>query len=174
MVSSRSLRLEFQPAYCWTTLSSVVPFNYDIRTINMYLLSTGNTSRSKDAESPSWCDFIFWFYYILFNKILHKHHLPLEMLIYQGSLASQGCQKNIFRQNSSHTFAFLLISNSPWRASRSLDIFVFLYTSGGICMRCTLDLCIADEDEPSHVSGHPCANIPSFGLFTRQRPAKLF
>jgi len=28
-------------------------------------------------------------------------------------------------------------------------------------MGCTLDLCIADDDEPSHVSWHPCAYIPS-------------
>ena len=40
-------------------------------------------------------------------------------------------------------------------------------------MGCTVDLCIADDDEPSHVSWHPCAYIPSFGLVIRQRPAKL-
>jgi CBS domain containing-hemolysin-like protein len=40
-------------------------------------------------------------------------------------------------------------------------------------MGCTLDLCIADDDEPSHVSGHPYAYIPSFGLVIRQRLAKL-
>ncbi|MGZ0085710.1 hypothetical protein ACWNXI_09075 [Caldibacillus thermoamylovorans] len=35
------------------------------------------------------------------------------------------------------------------------------------------DLRVADEDEPSHVSGRLGANIPSFGLVIRRRPAKL-
>ena len=36
-----------------------------------------------------------------------------------------------------------------------------------------MDLCEAYDDVPSHVSWRLCANIPSFGLFIRQRPAKL-
>ena len=40
-------------------------------------------------------------------------------------------------------------------------------------IRCTMDLCEAYDDGPSHVSWRLCAYIPSFGLFIRQRPAKL-
>ena len=36
-----------------------------------------------------------------------------------------------------------------------------------------MDLCVAYDDVPSHVSGHLCAYIPSFGLVIRQRLAKL-
>ena len=40
------------------------PF-YDIRTINMYLLSLGNTSRSKDAESPYGVNLCFIIFYLI-------------------------------------------------------------------------------------------------------------
>lgn len=123
MVSSRSLWLEFQPAYCWTTLSSVVPF-YDIQTINMYLLSTGNTSRSKDAESPSWCEFIF--YYILFNKVLHKHHLFSIIILLLLFLVVNIIFYNLFNKfssNCSSTISNLILLPSKYHVN---TFFIFL------------------------------------------------
>lgn len=40
-------------------------------------------------------------------------------------------------------------------------------------IQCTLDLCVAYDDGPSHVSRRLSAYIPSFGLFIRQRLAML-
>ncbi|KAF0993817.1 hypothetical protein BJQ97_00442 [Geobacillus sp. TFV-3] len=98
-------------------------------------------------------------------------HLPLEMLIYQGFAASQGCQKNIFRQNPLHPFSVLWIS---YRTRVRFAVTAgYIFLTWGSVFDAPLDLRIADEDEPSHVSGRLGANIPSFGLVIRRRPAKL-
>jgi len=91
--------------------------------------------------------------------------------MYQGFVTLQGYQKNIFRQNSLHLFQFCGYLTDLGCTSRLL-LGIF-YCSERNVFDAPLDLCVADEDEPSHVSGHPCANISSFDLFIRQRPAKL-
>jgi len=98
--------------------------------------------------------------------------LPLEMLIYQGFSASQGCPKNIFRQNPLHPFSVLWISYRPRVRFAAMAGYIFLTWGEAYSMH-PLDLRVADEDEPSHVSGRLRANIPSFGLVIRRRPAKL-
>ncbi|WP_304411976.1 1,4-alpha-glucan branching enzyme [Geobacillus sp. C56-T3] len=98
--------------------------------------------------------------------------LPLEMLIYQGFSAPQGCPKNIFRQNPLHPFSVLWISYRPRVRFAATAGDIFLPWGEAYSMH-PLDLRVADEDEPSHVSGRLRANIPSFGLVIRRRPAKL-
>ncbi len=94
------------------------------------------------------------------------------MLIYQGFSAPQGCPKNIFRQNPLHPFSVLWISYRPRVRFASTAGDIFLPWGEAYSMH-PLDLRVADEDEPSHVSGRLRANIPSFGLVIRRRPAKL-
>lgn len=94
------------------------------------------------------------------------------MLIYQGFSASQGCPKNIFRQNPLHPFSVLWISYRPRVRFAATAGYIFLPRGEAYSMH-PLDLRVADEDEPSHVSGRLRANIPSFGLVIRRRPAKL-
>ncbi|MED4997615.1 hypothetical protein P9749_14970, partial [Geobacillus stearothermophilus] len=95
-----------------------------------------------------------------------------EMLIYQGFSAPQGCPKNIFRQNPLHPFSVLWISYRPRVRFAATAGDIFLPWGEAYSMH-PLDLRVADEDEPSHVSGRLRANIPSFGLVIRRRPAKL-